>query len=76
MTADLTATVRLEMDAGLLAELLRRGELHASDFRCLDGSSKRCVRQLCKYSAACSHASCPLSDGGDLGFSCVTTGCK
>jgi len=39
-------TVKLAMEPRVLAALLEKGELHATDFRCLDLSSKRIVWEL------------------------------
>ena len=38
--------VRLELSADTLLRLLKNGEVSASSFRCLDGDTKQCVRQL------------------------------
>ena len=38
--------VRLELSADTLSRLLTSGEVSVCHFRCLDGDSKQCVRQL------------------------------
>jgi hypothetical protein len=45
-------SVRLELDAKTLARLLDTGQLHGTEFRCLDCDSKRCVWRLFLMSCA------------------------
>jgi len=40
------ATVKLEIEPHYLAALIANGQLHATDFRCLDLSSKQIVWKL------------------------------
>lgn len=40
-------TLHVEIDAGKLLELLRDRRLCATDLRCLDAGSGRCLRGLC-----------------------------
>lgn len=41
-----SSTVKLAMEPKVLAILLEKGQLHATDFRCLDLGSKRIVWKL------------------------------
>lgn len=41
------STVRVELSGAVLLRLLRAGHLGASDLRCLDCPSRRCLRRLC-----------------------------
>ena len=44
---ELDKTVRLEIKASTLKLLLEKRQICASDFRCLDCSSKACIKELC-----------------------------
>lgn len=39
-------TVKLEIDPQCLASLMERGQIHATDFRCLDLGSKQIVWKM------------------------------
>ena len=45
-------TLQVEIDAAKLLELLRDHQLCASDLRCLDPESKRCLWGLCLLACA------------------------
>jgi hypothetical protein len=44
---ELDKTVKLEMKASTLKRLLETRQVCATDFHCLDCSSKQCIKQLC-----------------------------
>ena len=44
---ELDKTVKLEMTASTLKRLLETRQVCAADFRCLDCSSKECIKKLC-----------------------------
>lgn len=54
-------TVKLELDPKFLASLMKKGQIHAADFRCLDISSKQIV-----WSMLLSLAKSKLGHGGKL----------
>ena len=47
-----TAVIHLAFDSHTLESLIRTGKLHASDFNCLDNSSKRGVWSMLRSVAA------------------------
>jgi len=47
-----TDVIHLAFDSNTLESLIRTGKLHASDFNCLDSSSKRGVWSMLRTAAA------------------------
>ena len=44
---DLEETVKVEIKASTLKRLLEARQVCATDFHCLDYSSKQCIKELC-----------------------------
>ena len=44
---ELDKTIKLEIKASTLRRLLETRQVCATDFRCLDCSSRRCMKDLC-----------------------------